>query len=804
MNLTGKLRTPHFPYDGYPDHWGPFELHTMVPYDASLRSVEVHQYQIVVNYKPANKVVVVGFDDFSPAWPKDNDDPNSKATQRRDKYRAMAEFRALVKIKKLKHLSAEGKEQLRDAGADVSEETCREGLWIAVYGKYNHYPMFHPGDPKKKELLQVQVVVNVSGKQNERTLFIASMDARTAVRSILYFERIKLLRFMKEVSREDDHRTDLMDRTIDWFVQKMMEKYPFDDVCTPEKRDNYRGARRHTSEARHVFVCHAEWLLEHTNVHQGADKYISRVILRDWAKKAPRMREMAALEGRPGWGVWDAVWDTCDFANHYSRERKKYKYYINLIKKEEGQGSISSRSRSRLSSAQINRANKGKGRATTADEEGHAYSWIPDPVSEHEEDDGGFSLDEAEWADRVKRPRISLGQEAGSSGTRPIYSSPSLGEREDRVSSSVSRDRYQPSPSLNVRTPSSSQNPGTIRISGTNRNSPARTPSSSMRNPSSSWRFTSQRGPSSGTTPASRRSPEMRKSAIRTPVRPAAAAEMDVIYISSDDDDIPTLATQVARSSLAPKSEVVEITDSLSENQDEFMHDVTDSEGPEDGPLQDQNDDEIPYYRRRTSVPRETVVDETPPPHARSPTGRTGSPLADEVPDSQDDAEDFNSSDSETKYTQRPPRSPSPDTERTKMLIELNRQILEFAPLVHSRPYTPLTWKPWRCNYPNQNLKPGGDPRLGQRLPCTFEINLRRPSLEVQRLLSQHPGDAEILKHLLTEPCIFKGPTDQLVDETFQRVVELHRQEHYKYWGVKKKVEPMRGRLMAHFEPLDD
>jgi hypothetical protein len=28
------------------------------------------------------------------------------------------------------------------------------------------------------------------------------------------------------------------------------------------------------------------------------------------------MREIAAQEGRPGWGAWDAVWDTFDFAGH--------------------------------------------------------------------------------------------------------------------------------------------------------------------------------------------------------------------------------------------------------------------------------------------------------------------------------------------------------------------------------------------------------------------------------------------------------------------------------------------------------
>ncbi|CAE6385805.1 unnamed protein product [Rhizoctonia solani] len=803
MNLTEKLRTPHFPHDVYPDHWGPFELHTMVPYDTKLRSVPVSYYQIVINYKPANKVVVVGFDDFSPAWPKDDDDPDSKAMKRREKYRAMAEFRALVKIEKLKHLSAEGKENLRNAGADVSEEACKQGLWIAVYGKYSHLPMYHPNQPKHKELLQVQAVLQKSGRQIERNLFIVSMDPRTAVRSFLYFERIKLLRFMKEVSNDDDLRTDLMDRTIEWFVQKMMEKYPYDDACVPEKRDNYRGARRHTSEARHVFVCHAEWLLEHTTVHKGAEKIISRTILREWVKKAPRMREIAIQEGRPGWGAWDAVWDTFDFTDHYQKERRKYKHYLDLIQKENRQEFTPSSSRSRRTGAQLTRVNKGKGRATTVDEEERAYSWIPDPLYADEEDDGGFSLDEAEWADRVKRPRINLSQDVGPSGTQWTRSSPSLGSgQEDHVLPSPPRG-HQPSPPPGTRIPSSSQNPRASRMRGTTSDSFARTPSSSTRNPSATWRFTSPRAPSPGTPPTSRKSMETKNSRISTPVRPAAAVAMEVICISSDDDDIPTLAAEVARSSIAPKSEVIDITDSQSEGNDKPMRGASDWDELENTLPQSHNNGEPPYSRQRTSILRETVIDETPP-RARSTPSRPESPAIEEIPESQDEAEDFNSSDSESKYAQRPPGPPSPNRERIQRLVELNRQINEFAPMAIYDAYAPQTWKPWMCNFPNQNLKPGCDPKLAQRITCTFEINLRRPSLEVQRLLNQRPRDAEFLKHLLTEPCIFTGPRDELPVAIFNRVVELHFQEHFKYWGVVKKIVSSNGQRTAHFEPLDD
>jgi hypothetical protein len=81
---------------------------------------------------------------------------------------------------------------------------------------------------------------------------------------------------------------------------------------------------------------------------------------------------------------------------------------------------------------------------------------------------------------------------------------------------------------------------------------------------------------------------------------------------------------------------------------------------------------------------------------------------------------------------------------------------------------------------------------------------MRRPSLEVQRLLNQRPRDTEFLKHLLTEPCIFKGPTDELPVAIFNRVAELHFQEHFKYWGVQKKIIGSGGRRTAHFEPLDN
>ncbi|CAE7120766.1 unnamed protein product [Rhizoctonia solani] len=809
MNLTGKLRTPYFPSDKYPEHWGPFELHTMVPYDTglSLRPLEVAHYQIVMEYKPTNKSIIVGFDDFAPAWPVDQAF-SDKALQRRDRYREMAQFRALVQIKKLKYLSAEGVEQLRDAGADVSEEACRQGLWIAVYGKYYNYPRYDPGK-NAKQLIQVQAI-HQGESQIERRLHITSMDPRTAVRSFLYFERIKLVRFIEHVSREDDGRTDIRDRSIEWFVKKMMEMFPTDETSIPEKRDNYRGARRHTSEARHVFVCHAEWLFTQTTIYQGAEKHMSKKVLKGWADLAPRMREIAATEGRAGWGVWDAVWDKEDFTGRYKKNKYKLKYYLKVIDSEKSQDkSTPSSSRSGRSLGRPNRVDKGKGRATTVDEEQYTYRWIPDPLSD--EDDGGISLDEAEQADRAKRPRMASSQDGGPSRTQQTRSSPSLGDQDDRISSSLTRDHYQPSPSMGTRTPSSIRNFATTsQIRGSARESLPRTPSSSGRNPSSSWRFTSQKGPS--ITPATSHTSLGAKSLnppaqARTPPPPPPPPQAsNVIYISSDDE-FSGLTADVARSSIAPKNEVIDITDSPSEARDESMRAVSemgDLEDLDDTPMQAYDDDEPAYPRQRTSVLRETVIAETPPRENRPQpsSGRLESPqVEEEISDSQ---EDYNSSDSESKYGPPAPRPLSPKRQKLERLRALNEQIISFAPHVVSTVYAPHTWKPWVCDYPSQRLKPGSDPNLARTILCSFKIDLKDPSLAVQRLLNDDPKDSEFLKHLQTKPCVFKGPTDELAVEIFQRVVELHREEHYRDWGVRQVITDNGAGPRAHFVPLDD
>ncbi|CUA67989.1 Putative NAD(+)--arginine ADP-ribosyltransferase Mav [Rhizoctonia solani] len=783
----------------------------MVPYDPGLKALEVTSYQIVIVYEPANRSVIVGFDDFAPAWPTD-DVLSREAIQRRDKYREMAQFRALVKIKKVKYLSAEGIERLRDAGADVSDEACRQGLWIAVYGKYDNYPSYLPGEKNKptKHLLEVQVI-HRDERQTMRKLYIASMDPRTAVRSFLYFERIKLIRSMEEISKQDNGRTEIEDRNVEWFVKKIMEMFPTDETSVPEKRDNYRGARRHTSEVRHVLVCHAEWLLTQSKVYRGTDRYMSKRVLEEWVDLAPQMREMAAREERAGWGVWDAVWDKVDFVEHRHKEEKKFNYYLKVLKQEERTKPIPPSSRSGRSALRSAQVNKGKGRATTADEETYAYRWIPDPVSE-EEDDGGFSQDETEWIDRVKRPRIDLSRDAGPSGARLSHSSPSLGDGdrpEDRMSSSLSRNLYQPGPSLTNRTPSSSRVPtATSQLPPrSTRGSTPRASTSSNRNPSSSWKSTSQKGPSPTTPPTSHKSPDTSRSHLSAQAPPQSSETADVIDVSSDviwvssDED---LAADVARSSIAPRNDVIDITDSPSEGGDESMRAVSDMDDLEDDQMQGHsNHDEPPYPGQRTSVLRETVIAETPPPGTRPQPSfsRPRSPPVEEIDDSQDE---FNSSDSESKYGPRPPRPLTPKRQRIEKLKKLNDEILLFAPMVNSTVYVPQTWHAWKCNYPSINLGPGSDPKVAQTITCAFKIELSNPSLEVQRLLNEDIRDAEFLKHIMTKPCIFKGPTDELAVAIFERVVELHREDHFRRWGVKRVITDIGGAYRAHFEPLNE
>jgi hypothetical protein len=253
MNLTGELRTPHYPHRCYPDHWGPFEFHTIFPLSRELRPLEVEHYQICFVVPDTEVIYYLGFDDFAPGWPAERE-LSPSAQKRRDKIRKMAQWRALVKVKKVKDLLTEGVERLRDAGADVSDEACdyEEGLWVAVYGRYQNYPiytressLFRPifrivskinqrslarseANPKVKRLIQVQVIHQFEEHTGERDLYLRSIDQRTVARCMLYFERIKLRTFMVNVSKEDDFRTPIEDRDIEWFIKKVSSPVPLD------------------------------------------------------------------------------------------------------------------------------------------------------------------------------------------------------------------------------------------------------------------------------------------------------------------------------------------------------------------------------------------------------------------------------------------------------------------------------------------------------------------------------------------------------------------------------------------------
>ncbi|KAG8695284.1 hypothetical protein FRC09_009258, partial [Ceratobasidium sp. 395] len=270
-----EMRTDAFPYDYYPDHWGPFPIHEIFPIEKPLRALEVEHYYICLTTPRNPHPIFVGFDDFASVWPVDPDLPE-EAIARREKLRGSAEFRALVRVRKLKHLTAEGIERLRDAGADVSEAACREGcLVVAIKGKYWNFPEYFP-DRKRGNVLFVPYIHEFGTndtlsqrRTDERKLRIVSADMRTLTRSMLYFERIKLRCFMRTTHNENKETVPVDDRDIEWFVQKYMEKHPLAETA-PRKPQVYRGARKHTSEVWHCFVCHAEWLLHESTLGTGS------------------------------------------------------------------------------------------------------------------------------------------------------------------------------------------------------------------------------------------------------------------------------------------------------------------------------------------------------------------------------------------------------------------------------------------------------------------------------------------------------------------------------------------------------
>lgn len=136
-------RTSEFPDPFYPDHWGPFFIHDIFPIDQNLCALDVEYYQICTVFPESPIPIYLGFDDFAPVWPIDPE-MSEHAIRRRDRIRATATFRALVRVKSIEHLVPEGIEKLRNVGADVSETICREGeLVVAVMGAYSTHPLYY-------------------------------------------------------------------------------------------------------------------------------------------------------------------------------------------------------------------------------------------------------------------------------------------------------------------------------------------------------------------------------------------------------------------------------------------------------------------------------------------------------------------------------------------------------------------------------------------------------------------------------------------------------------------------------------
>ncbi|KAG8794167.1 hypothetical protein FRC12_000347 [Ceratobasidium sp. 428] len=98
---------------------------------------------------------------------------------------------------------------------------------------------------------------------------------------------------------------------------------------------------------------------------------------------------------------------------------------------------------------------------------------------------------------------------------------------------------------------------------------------------------------------------------------------------------------------------------------------------------------------------------------------------------------------------------------------------------------------------------------VSRRTPkCRYLINLLHPLPDNLRLLlrnSTQPGDAELLQILLTEPSALDLPWGDLSSHILKRIVELHWEEHYAAWGVKKVLcAGENGKILAHFAEYDD
>ncbi|KAG9126317.1 hypothetical protein FRC07_003916 [Ceratobasidium sp. 392] len=762
------LRTPEFPYKYFPDHWGPFPIHDIFPIEKHLRPLDVEYFYICITTQLNPHPIFVGFDDFAPVWPLDPE-MDEKAIKRRDKLRDLAEFRALVRVKKMKHLTAGGIERLREAGADVSEAACREGyLVVAVTGKYKNYPLYYPDRRQKSGTIFLQYLHEFDARTTlsqqrmaERNLHLVSIDMRTFVRCMLYFERIKLRCFMINVHKESRDTVPVEERDIEWFVQKLMEKAPL-AATSLRKPQVYRGARKHTSEARHVFVCHAEWLLHYAGLSHGPDRVVNNKVLERWAADAPAKREGAARDGRDGWGKWDPQWDRGDFMVNHRREASRLKYFIAQIKQNKEDKNDSGDEDKRVNNV-MTHGRKVKGG-------NYAHAWVH--MKESGDDGGGsmldldpdddLSLDEDRDPSPKRRKsnsgtslsshRASTKALSTSSGTRVAYlrSSPSLGGS-FRSSQSLGDHSSQP-----------------------------------------------QAGPS------------------RLPLRESSGGQgisrlekkVDFIVLSSDHDDS-------IRNDSPPPLDID--TDS-----DREMHAPSDrGEGPSNlGPSNLRPPNPRPPNPGPSTPGPSSLRPSNPPSVKRESTAGTQPRLStgpisktsrsddeEEIPDSEI-ASIARSSDSESKYKREDsPPNCTPEQRKQRKIEELNGWMIRFTPVVFYSLKMPDCWTAWHCTCPPMSMPFRAPQSLANKYECRYIIDLRNPSGNVVKLLreSTEPTDAELLKHLLAKPSPLIHPWEELPQQILRRSVELHWEEHYAAWGVKKVM--VRGedmKIRAHFEYVND
>ncbi|QRV78635.1 hypothetical protein RhiJN_06650 [Ceratobasidium sp. AG-Ba] len=744
-----ELRTNEFPYAYFPDHWGPFPIHDIFPIDKQLKPLDVEFFYICTTPSKSTDPIFLGFDDFAPVWPMDPE-LSEKAIKRRDKFRERAELRALVRVKKMKHLTTEGIERLRDAGADLSETACREGsLVVAVTGKYNNYPIYYPDRGRKSGTLFVQYIHEFHGdiapsqhRMAERNLHLATIDGRTYIRSMLYFERIKLRCFMVNTHREYRESVPVDERDVEWFITKYMNKYPCAETSIRKPKE-YRGAHKHTSEVRHCFVVHAEWLLHHASLSNGPDRVINRKVLDAWAANAPAKREGAARDGRDGWGKWDSQWDRDNIMESHRKESVRLRYFAAQIRQkinDADSGNEGGDEDDDVDMASVHSQEGPKnsvlGRGGKVKGGNYMHAWIHVDQSEDDAGASRFLAEEDELA--------SLdGNDDSSSKRRKSNSGTSLWSRQSastRPTSSLSRSGWgyqHSSPSFGSRPLASpSLGPSGPRLSQSLDAGP-----SSSQSLGGESRVGPLRYPTAGSSRLSTVDPGL--SGIRqSPVREKSPS---LVNIPSDSDaemaDPPPLPV-VKRESVAPS--------------------IRRSE-----PFNRSDDEEV-------------------------------------IPES--DVESVaHSSDSESKYAKkpRPPKYTDEQLARIR-LKDLNTQLYEFAPMVFYPIPKPDSWTPWHCDCPPIDMPLSSTQDLSSSYKCKYLIDLRKPSDDVLRLLSNsaEPTDRELLKHLTTKPSMLLLPWDDLATQILKRVVELHWEEHFAAWGVRRSMvfQQRTMSVLAHFE----